>query len=120
MLSKRHEQKIIRSIDTLFHGLEDDTLKEIMLACALNKSQEEKDAICEELRLRNQREYEERLAYFEIQANAENPNGAIELTQESRVIITEEPKQEQDGEDNIHGAPNQGLESSTHINPDNE
>jgi hypothetical protein len=118
MLSKRHQQKIARSIDTLFHGLEDDTLKEIMLACALNKTQEEKDAICEELRLRNQQEYEERLALFEIQANAENPNGAIELTQQSRVIITEEAKP--DGEDNVHGAPNQGLESPSHINPDHE
>lgn len=100
MLSK-HQKKIAKSIDVLFDGLEDDSLKEIMLACALNKTQEEKDAICEQIRLKNEADYKEKLAHFEIKVDEENPNGAIELTQNSRVIINEEP--EQDGKDKLPG-----------------
>ncbi len=85
MLSKK-EQKITKSVEFMFQGLEDDPLKEIILAIALNKTQEEKDAIAEQIRLKNEEDYAERLKLFEVKCDIENPT-ASSLTTESQVII---------------------------------
>jgi hypothetical protein len=46
MLSQR-EKKIIKGIDLMFQGMEDDELKEIVLASSLQKADEEKERIIE-------------------------------------------------------------------------
>jgi hypothetical protein len=86
MLSKK-EQQITKSIELMFQGLEDDPLKDILLAVALNKSEEEKERIAEQIRLKNERDYEDMRARFEVEVSSENPYAATELTTESKVII---------------------------------
>jgi hypothetical protein len=85
MLSKK-EKRITKNVELMFQGLEDDPLKEIILAVALNKTQEEKDAIAEQIRLKNEEDYAERLKLFEVKCDIENPT-ASSLTTESQVII---------------------------------
>jgi hypothetical protein len=46
MLSRR-EKGIIKSIDLMFQGMEDDELKEIVLATSLQKADTEKERIIE-------------------------------------------------------------------------
>jgi hypothetical protein len=93
MLSKK-EQSIRKSVDLMFKGLDDDTLKEVILAIALNKTQEEKDAIAEQIRLKNEADYAEKMKMFEIEVSSESLNESTnevpELTTESQVIINGE------------------------------
>jgi len=57
MLSHR-EKKIRESIDLMFQGLDDEVLKTVILYTALGKSEEEKDAICEEIKRKQQEDME--------------------------------------------------------------
>lgn len=54
----RREKQIHESVELMFHGMNDDALKEIILACALGKSEDEKEAICEKIRQQNAEEEE--------------------------------------------------------------
>lgn len=78
MLSLR-EKKIKESVELMFQGLDDDVLKTVVMYSALCKSEEEKDAICEEIRKKN----EEDLAYFtqryEIEINKDNAEEVLKL-----------------------------------------
>ena len=53
MLSRR-EKQIRQSVDTMFAGMDDDVLKQVILACSLGYSEEEKDRICADLRRVNE------------------------------------------------------------------
>lgn len=48
------EKKIRESLDVLFSGLDDETLKSVLLYTALGKSEEEKDELCERIRRKNE------------------------------------------------------------------
>lgn len=82
MLSKR-EKQIRQSIDTLFTGLDDDALKQVMLACALGYSEEEKDKICEELRRVNEENFKDLTSRYQLTPEESMPT-------ETKVIIEEE------------------------------
>lgn len=60
-IESRREKKIRQSVELLFTGLDDDTLKSIMLAVALEKSEEEKEELCKRIREKN----EEDAKYYE-------------------------------------------------------
>lgn len=78
MLSKR-EKNIIRTIDMMFKGLEDDALKEIVLATALEKPEREKEKIIQNINKKNS----EDLAYikekFEIEIDNTSPLKMLDL-----------------------------------------
>lgn len=78
MLSKR-EKNIIRTIDMMFKGLEDDALKEIVLATALEKPEREKEKIIQIINKKNS----EDLAYikekFEIEIDNTSPLKMLDL-----------------------------------------
>jgi hypothetical protein len=59
MLSRR-EKSIIQSVELMFSGLDDDALKEVILATALQKSEEEKERIIEDIKKKK----EEDMKYF--------------------------------------------------------
>ena len=59
MLSRR-EKSIIQSVELMFQGMDDDALKEIILATALQKSEEEKERIIEDIKKKK----EEDMKYF--------------------------------------------------------
>ena len=54
------EKNIKESIELMFKGLDDDVLKTVMLYTALCKSEEEKDAVCEQIK----KAKEEDMKYF--------------------------------------------------------
>lgn len=54
----RREKQIHESVELMFQGMNDEGLKQIILACALGKSEEEKEAICEKIRQHNAEEKE--------------------------------------------------------------
>jgi hypothetical protein len=64
-METRREKRIRESIEMMFKGMDDDFLKEVLIATALNKSEEEKDAIVEAYK-RQREEDEERFRSFEI------------------------------------------------------
>jgi hypothetical protein len=87
MLSKR-EKQIRQSIDTLFTGLDDEALKQIMLACALGYSEEEKEKICEDLRKVNEENLQEITSRYQLTAEESIPT--------ETKVIQEEEKQSSD------------------------
>lgn len=80
------EKNIKKSIDMMFKGMDDDVLKTVVLYTALCKSEEEKDAICEEIKKKK----EEDLAYFnqkfEIEVNKDNAEEVLKLINPECII----------------------------------
>jgi hypothetical protein len=86
MMSKR-EKQIRQSIDTMFSGLDDDVLKQVILACSLGYSEEEKDRICDELRRINEQNLQDSYNKFQLSAIESMPvetkviiNGVVDLS----------------------------------------
>lgn len=79
MMSHR-EKQIRKSVDVLFTGMDDDALKQVMLACTLGYSEEEKERVCEELRKVNEENLRFITERFEIVANQ-----VVELEPEPEV-----------------------------------
>ena len=72
------EKKIKESLETLFAGLDDDVLKTVMLYTALGKSEEEKDAICEQIRKKKEADMEY-IQKFEITIDKDTPEEILKL-----------------------------------------
>jgi len=79
MISRR-EKQLRQSIDTLFHGLDDDVLKQVMLACSLGYTEEEKDRICADIRRVNEENLRNITGSFQLSADESIPV-------ETKVII---------------------------------
>lgn len=103
MLSQR-EKNITKSIELMFQNMEQDDLKEVMLAIALNKSQEEKDRISEELKKQKERDLEYIKSRYE--------NDSIEnIVSEAKIISIDNID-----ERNISRESNKGHKGSSLIN----
>jgi replication-associated recombination protein RarA len=85
MLSQR-ERNITKSIEFMFQNMEHDDLKQVMLAVALNKSQEEKDRIAEELKQQKEKDLEY------IKSRYENED-AQSVLGEVKIIVHEQEEQ---------------------------
>lgn len=87
------EKKIRESLDMLFSGLDDETLKSVMLYTALGKSEEEKDALCEMIKRKNE-EDAKYLEKFEL-------TDASQLLSKPMIIINGEIDTEKKESDTI-------------------
>ena len=67
------EKSVRNNIELMFTGMDDDVLKECMLATALIKSEEEKDLIIEQLKFKKQEDEKYFKSKFEIEITAEEP-----------------------------------------------
>lgn len=81
MLSIR-EKNIIASIDLMFKGMDNPELKAVMLACALGKTEEEKDRICEEIRKKKEDDHRYYTDKFEVVCDESNPLQASTLVRQ--------------------------------------
>jgi len=99
MLSHR-EKKIRESIDLMFQGLDDEVLKTVILYTALGKSEEEKDAMCEEIKRKQREDMEFYTRKFEVEITKENSEEVLKLMNpECLINITDLEK----SNDNIDG-----------------
>ena len=78
MLSQK-EKSIMKGIDLLFQGMEDDALKEIVLANALQKSEDEKERILEIIRQKKTDDVKYINEKFEIEINSDDPLKMLDL-----------------------------------------
>jgi hypothetical protein len=90
-MSSKREQKIARSIEMMFAGTDDEMLKDIILACALGKSEDEKDAIVEKWSGKR-KEQEEYAAQFKTEFNESNPTGLQDFNPAGECIEIEPVK----------------------------
>lgn len=104
MFSHR-EKKIRETLELMFSGMDDDVLKTVILATSLGKSEEEKDAICEEIRKKNEEDAQFFTEKYEIELTKENAEEVLKLinppcllNEKSNDTITESVAQEEDGE----------------------
>lgn len=78
MLSHR-EKNIIRSIDLMFQGMDDDVLKEVILATSLQKSEEEKERILEIIKEKKREDTKYFEDKFQIKIDNTEPLKMLEL-----------------------------------------
>lgn len=78
MLSLR-EKNIRASVDLMFQGLDDDVLKNIILYTALEKSEEEKDKLCEEIKKAKEEDLKYYYEKFEVKVDNETPEEILKL-----------------------------------------
>jgi hypothetical protein len=78
MLSHR-EKNILRSIDMMFRGMDDEVLKEVILATSLQKSEEEKERIIDIIKEKQKEDMKYFNEKFEIEINNTEPLKMIEL-----------------------------------------
>lgn len=94
MLSNR-EKNIVKSIELMFQGMEQDDLKEVMLAIALKKSEEEKDRIAEEIK----RKKEQDLEYIALRYENE---GVENIVTEAKIISIDTEAHKQEVKDKLY------------------
>jgi hypothetical protein len=85
MLSNR-EKKIRQSIELMFSGLDDDVLKTVMLYTALGKTEAEKDAMCEEIKRKQEEDMQYYNSKFEIELTKENSEEVLKLINPACLI----------------------------------
>lgn len=78
MLSQR-EKNIIRSIDMMFSGMDDDVLKEVLLATALQKPEEEKEKLAEAIKRKQQLDLQDIEEKYEIKIDNTEPLKMLDL-----------------------------------------
>ena len=78
MLSQR-EKAVMKGVDLLFQGMEDDALKEIVLANALQKSEDEKERILEIIRQKKSEDIKYINEKFEIEIGRDDPLKMLDL-----------------------------------------
>jgi len=100
MLSHR-EKKIRESIDLMFQGLDDDVLKTVILYTALGKSEEEKDAMCELIKKKQQEDMEFYNNKFEIELTKENQEEVLKLINPECLINITDVVENEKSNDNI-------------------
>jgi len=97
MLSQR-EKQILRSIDLMFQGMDDDALKEIILATTLNKSEEAKQHIIENIKRKNDEDLKYINEKFQIEINSEEPLKMLELfktyVEQNKELVEEIERQD--------------------------
>ena len=103
MLSQR-EKSIMKGVDLLFQGMEDDALKEIVLANALQKSEDEKERILEIIRQKKTDDVKYINEKFEIEINRDDPLKMLDLfktyIEQNPQVVEEIQKQEEVKENN--------------------
>jgi len=96
-LSQR-EKQILRSIDLMFQGMDDDALKEIILATTLNKSEEAKQHIIENIKRKNDEDLKYINEKFQIEINSEEPLKMLELfktyVEQNKELVEEIERQD--------------------------
>jgi hypothetical protein len=102
MLSHR-EKKIRESIDLMFQGLDDDVLKTVILYTALGKSEEEKDAMCELIKKKQQEDMEFYNNKFEIELTKENSEEVLKLINPECLINITDVVENEKSNDSIDG-----------------
>lgn len=102
MLSHR-EKKIRESIDAMFQGLDDEVLKTVILYTALGKSEEEKDAMCELIKKKQQEDMEFYTKKFEIEITKENQEEVLKLINPECLINITDVVENEKSNDNIDG-----------------
>ena len=100
MLSHR-EKKIRESIDLMFQGLDDEVLKTVILYTALGKTEEEKDAMCEEIKRKQQEDMEFYNRKFEIEITKENSEEVLKLINPECLINITDVVENEKSNDNI-------------------
>jgi hypothetical protein len=78
MLSQR-EKSMLRSIDLMFQGMDDDVLKEVILATALQKPEEEKEKIIESIKRKKALDMADIEEKFEIKIDNTEPLKMLDL-----------------------------------------
>lgn len=101
LLSQR-EKNIIRSIDMMFKGLDDDVLKEVILATALQKPEEEKEKIIEAINRKQNTDLKEINEKFQITIDNTEPLKMLDLfkayVEQNPELVAEIEKQEDEKE----------------------
>lgn len=92
MLSRR-EKSIIKSIDLMFQGMDDDELKEIVLASSLQKADTEKERIIEIINKKKEEDLKYINEKFEIEINNKEPLKMLELF---KVFVEQNPQMVQE------------------------
>lgn len=91
MLSLK-EKNIRASVDLMFQGLDDDVLKNIILYTALEKSEEEKDKLCEEIKKAKEQDMEYFNQKFEIIVDKNTPQEVLSLLNpEAQINLEKSP-----------------------------
>jgi hypothetical protein len=101
MLSRR-EKNIIKSIDVMFQGMDDDELKEIILATSLQKADLEKERIVEIINKKKEEDLKYINEKFEIEINNKEPLKMLELFKtfvEQNPQMVQEIEQKADAEE---------------------
>ena len=101
MLSRR-EKNIIKSIDLMFQGMDDDELKEIILATSLQKADLEKERIVEIINKKKEDNAKYFNEKFEIETNNKEPLKMLELFKtfvEQNPQLVQEIEQKADEEE---------------------
>lgn len=77
------DKHIRESVERYFTGVDDDILKSIVLYTALGKSDEEKDALCEQINKKREEDLKFFKEKFEIEINKDTPEEVLkEITPE--------------------------------------
>jgi hypothetical protein len=103
MLSQR-EKNIIRSIDMMFSGMDDDVLKEVLLATALQKPEEEKEKLAEAIKRKQQIDLQDIEQKYEIKIDNTEPLKMLDLFKayvEQNKDLVEELERKADEQEGI-------------------
>jgi len=103
MLSQR-EKNIIRSIDMMFSGMDDDVLKEVLLATALQKPEEEKEKLAEAIKRKQQIDLQDIEQKYEIKIDNTEPLKMLDLFKayvEQNKDLVEEIERKADEQEGI-------------------
>jgi hypothetical protein len=103
MLSQR-EKNIIRSIDMMFKGMDDDVLKEVILATSLQKPEEEKEKLVESIRKKQEIDLQDIEQRYQIKIDNTEPLKMLDLFKayiEQNKDVVEEIEREADKAEGI-------------------
>jgi hypothetical protein len=103
MLSQR-EKNIIRSIDMMFSGMDDDVLKEVLLATTLQKPEEEKEKLVEAIKRKQQIDLQDIEQKYEIKIDNTEPLKMLDLFKayvEQNKDLVEELERKADEQEGI-------------------
>jgi hypothetical protein len=115
MLSRR-EKSIIKGIDLMFQGMDDDELKEIILASSLQKADEEKERIIDLINKKKQEDLKDINEKFEIEINNKEPLKMLELF---KVFVDQNPQLVQELEQKAEEEEDKNIILSTFGKPEN-
>jgi hypothetical protein len=103
-LLTQREKNMIRSIDLMFQGLDDDVLKEVILATALQKPEEEKEKIIEAIKRKQNADLQEINEKFQITIDNTEPLKMLELFKtyiEQNPELVAQIEKEEEEKDNL-------------------